>query len=167
MPIPLAVLAAWELRIQCQQSSLLEVVTLGRFLIATMASLRFRDLLRSKPDYLVSRATSYEVFPGLFLEALQIDIDKSREHWGLNWSPDSVLPSWAGSVPFSSPRSYHHALALIRFYCQCNWLSPVLLTPEQASNLSTQSMKSTLLAAAGQPCQTGTSQKISATLLKR
>ena len=35
--------AAWELRILSQQSSLLEVITLGCFLIATMASLRFRD----------------------------------------------------------------------------------------------------------------------------
>ncbi len=51
---------------------------------------------------------------------------------------------------FSAPCSYHHALALIRFYCQCNWLSSALFTPEQASNLSTHSMKSTLLAAVGQ-----------------
>ena len=85
------------------------------------------------------------------LEALQIGIVESREHWGPNWSPDFLLPSWTDSVPFSSPCSYHHALALIRFYCQCScWLSPALLTPEQASNLFTHSMKSSLLAAAGQ-----------------
>ena len=41
-------------------------------------------------------------------------------------------------------------IIIVRFYCQCNWLSPALLTPEQASNLSTRSMKSALLAAAGQ-----------------
>ncbi len=85
-----------------------------------------------------------------FLEALQIGVDKSREHWGPNWSPEFLLPLWTDSVPFSSPCSYHHALALIRFYCQRDWLSPPLLSPEQASNLSTHSMKSTLLAAAGQ-----------------
>ena len=85
-----------------------------------------------------------------FFEAFQIVIDKSREHWGPHWSPDFLLPSWTDSVPSSTPCSYHHALALIRFYCQRNWLSPALLTPEQASNLSTHSMKSTLLAAAGQ-----------------
>ena len=55
-----------------------------------------------------------------FLEAIQIGIDKSREHWGPNWSPGFLLPSWADSVPFSSPCSYHHALALIRFYC--HWI---------------------------------------------
>ena len=49
-PIPLAVLAAWEQRIISNQSSLPEIITLGCFLIATMASLRFRDLLRTKPD---------------------------------------------------------------------------------------------------------------------
>ena len=76
-----------------------------------------------------------------FLEALQL---------GCQLDPDFLLPSWTDSVPFSTPCSYHHALALIRFYSQCCWLSPALLSPEQAANLSTHSMKSTLLAAAGQ-----------------
>ena len=49
-PIPLAVPAAWEERIISDQSSLPEIITLGCFLIATMASLRFRDLLRTKPE---------------------------------------------------------------------------------------------------------------------
>ena len=81
-----------------------------------------------------------------FLEAIQIGIDKSRNHWGSQWSP-----SWTDPIPFSSPCSYHHALALIRFYTRCNyWLRPPLLNPEEAKNLSTHSMKSTLLAAAGQ-----------------
>ena len=170
-PIPLAVLAAWELRILSEHSSLLEVITLGCFLIATMASLCFRDLLRSEPDALsvqahilqgISWRTNTTVsgqplglcFLGVatrpstghwkfrFLQALQIGIDKSREHWR-KWSPHFLLPSWTDSVPFSSPCSYHHAFALIRFYCQRNRLSPALLTPEQASNLSTHSIKST------------------------
>ena len=51
-PIPLAVLAAWEQRIISSDSSLAEILTLGCFLVATMASLRFRDLLRTKPDSL-------------------------------------------------------------------------------------------------------------------
>ena len=143
-----------------------------------MASLRFRDLLRSKPEAFSIQghilhgiswrtktsvsgqrwgvccigtatrpSTRHWVFR--FLEALQLAIDQSREHWGPNWSPDFLLPSWADPVPFSTPCSYHHALALFRFLCQCNWLSPALLTPEQASNLSTHSIKPTLLAAAG------------------
>ena len=48
-PFPLR---SWELRIVSERSSLLEVITLGCFLIATMAPLRFRDLLRSKPEAL-------------------------------------------------------------------------------------------------------------------
>ena len=157
----------------------MEVTTPGCFLIATMASLRFRDLLRTKPESLsiqghilrgISRraktsvsgqpcgvcclgfttrpSTGHWVFR--FLEALQLGIEKSREHWGDNWTPDFLLPSWTDSIPFSSPCSFRHALALIRFYCKCCWLSPALLSPEQAANLSTHSMKSILLAAAGQ-----------------
>ena len=44
----------------------------------------------------------------------------------------------------------YHSLALIRFFSQCLWLKPPILTPDQALCLSTHSMKSTLLAAAGQ-----------------
>ena len=72
---------------------------------------------------------------------------------GIGYFASLKLYSWAfwtDSVPFSTPCSYHHALALIRFYGHCCWLSPALLSPEQAANLSTHSMKSTLLAAAGQ-----------------
>ena len=46
-PIPLAVLAAWENRIISIDAEPAEIITLGCFLIATMASLRFRDLLRN------------------------------------------------------------------------------------------------------------------------
>ena len=144
-PIPLAVLAAWEQRIISNQSSLPEIITLGCFLIATMASLRFRDLLRTKPDSLsiqghILRGISWRtktsvsgqpwgvcclgittrpsdkhwVFP--FLEAIQIGLTKSREYWGENWNPDFLFPSWTDSIPFSSPCSYRHALALIRLY---------------------------------------------------
>ena len=40
----------------------------------------------------------------------------------------------------------------MQYYSQCNWLPPAILTPEQALSLSTHchSMKTTLLAAAGQ-----------------
>ena len=56
----------------------------------------------------------------------------------------------ADSIPFSTPCSYHHGLALIRYMSQCLWLETPLLTPDQALGLSTHSMKSTMLAAAGQ-----------------
>ena len=144
-----------------------------------MASLRFRDLLRTKPASLsiqgrILRWISWRTKMSLsgqpwgvcclgittrpsvkhwvfrFVEAIQIGIDKSREHWGPQWSPDFLFPSCTDPVPFFSPCFYHHALALIRFYTQCNWITPAILTPEEAKRLSTHSMKSTLLAAAGQ-----------------
>ena len=87
-------------------------------------------------------------------EPLGLSHFRGDQHWNgtesSGWSPDFLLPSWTDSVPFSTPCSYHHALALIRFYSQCNWLPTPLLSPEQAKHLSTHSMKSTLLAAAGQ-----------------
>ena len=106
--IPLAVLAAWEIRILSQDASLLEVITLGCFLIATMASLRFRDLLRTKPESLTIQghilrgiswwtktSVSGQPFTGhwvfRFLEALQLGTDKSRENWGTNWTPDVYI----------------------------------------------------------------------------
>ena len=177
-PIPLAALAAWEQRILSDDSSLPEIITLGCFLIATMVSLRFRDLLRTKPETLsiqghILRGISWRtktsvsgqpwgvcclgvtIRPSVrhwvfrFLEAIQIGIDKSRNHWGPQWSPDFLFRSWTDTIPFS-PCSYHHALALIRLYIQCSWLTPPLLIHEQAKHPSTHSMKSTLLAAAGQ-----------------
>ncbi len=171
-PIPLAVLAAWEKRILSDQSTFPEIITLGCFLLATMASLRFRDLLRTKPESLsiqghilrgiswrtktsvsgqpwgvcclgITTRPSVQYWAFRFLEAIQIGIDKSRTHWGPQWSPDFLFPSWTDSIPFSSPCSYHHALALIRFYTQCSWLEPALLTPEEARHLSTHSTSST------------------------
>ncbi len=110
-PIPLAVLAAWEQRILSEDSSLPEIITLGCFLIATMASLRFRDLLRTKPETIsiqghILRGISWRAKTSVsrqpcgvcclgivtrpsvkhwvfgFLEAIQIGIDKSRNHLG-------------------------------------------------------------------------------------
>ena len=77
-------------------------------------------------------------------------LEISQAHWGPSWEPDFILPSWTDTVPFSSPCTYHHGLALIRYYAQCLWLPKPILSPDQARDLSTHSMKSTLLAAAGQ-----------------
>ncbi len=136
-----------------------------------MASLRFRDLLRTKPESLsiqghILRGISWRTKTSISGQPWGVcclgittrpsakhwifGIIKSREHWGPQWSPDFLFPSWTDSIPFSSPRSYHHALALIRFYTQFNWITPGLLTPEETKHLSTHDLKSTLLAAAGQ-----------------
>ena len=82
-----------------------------------------------------------------FLDIVESGIHMSQQHWGNQWF---LLPSWTDSIPFTSPCSCNHGLALIRYYAQCNWLQPPLLSPDQARELSTHSMKSTLLAAAGQ-----------------
>lgn len=178
-PIPLAVLAAWESRILSQDAPPAEIITLGCFLVATMASLRFRDLLRTKPQSLnfhgfilrgiswrtktsvsgqpwgvcclgISTRPSKEHWVTKFLQVIESGLELSRAHWGQNWEPDFLLPAWTDTIPFSSPCSYHHGLALIRYYAQCLWLPKPILSPEQARDLSTHSMKSTLLAAAGQ-----------------
>ena len=178
-PIPMAVLAAWEKRAISDDSNPAEILTLGCFLIATMASLRFRDLLRTKPESLtiqghILRGISWRTktsvsgqpwgvcCPGIttrpsnkhwifrFLEVVESGTQMSQQHWGKDWKPDFLLPSWTDSAPFTSPCSYRHGLALIRYYAQCNWLQPPLLSPDQAKELSTHSMKSTFLAAAGQ-----------------
>ena len=178
-PIPLAVLAAWENRILSSDSHPAEILTLGCFLIATMASLRFRDLLRTKPQSLslqgfilrgiswrtktsvsgqpwgvcclgFSTRPSKEHWINKFLQVIASGLEISQAHWGSNWEPDFLLPSWTDTVPFSSPCTYHHGLALIRYYAQCLWLREPILSPDQARDLSTHSMKSTLLAAAGQ-----------------
>ena len=60
----MAVLAAWEKRIISDDSNPAEILTLGCFLIATMASLRFRDLLRTNPDRLLFRGIYSAAFPG-------------------------------------------------------------------------------------------------------
>ena len=109
-PIPLAVLAAWEQRILSDDSPLPEIITLGCFLIATMASLRFRDLLQTKPETFsiqghILRGISWRTKTSVsgqpwgvfclgvttrpsvkhwvfrFLEAIQLGIEKSRNHW--------------------------------------------------------------------------------------
>ena len=178
-PIPFAVLAAWENRINSDNSEPAEIITLGCFLIATMASLRFRDLLRTKPSSIsfkgfILRGISWRTKTSVsgqpwgicclgiatrpsnghwiakFLSTLELAVSKSKEYWGNDWEPDFLLPSWTDSIPFSTPCSYHHGLALIRHFSQCLWHKPPILTPDQALCLSTHSMKTTMLAAAGQ-----------------
>ena len=86
-------------------------------------------------------------FPSSYRPSRMASYKVSR---GTDWEPDFLLPSWTDSIPFSTPCSYHHGLALIRCLSQCLWLKTPLLTPDQALGLSTHSMKSTMLAAAGQ-----------------
>ena len=148
-PIPLAALAAWEQRILSDDSSLPEIITLGCFLIATVVSLRFRDLLRTKPATLSIQG---HILRGI---SWRTKTSVSGQPWGVCCLGVTIRPSvrhWVFRFleAISSPCSYHHALALIRLYIQCSWLTPPLLTLEQAKHPSTHSMKSTLLAAAGQ-----------------
>ena len=175
-PTPLAVLAAWEQRVISNQSSLPEIITLGCFLIATMASLRFRDLLRTKESLSVQghilRGISWRtktsvsgqpwgvcclslttrpsekhwVFP--FLEAIQIGLTK---YSGVNIGT-LISFSLRGRIPFLSPLHVRiimllHLFVFIPNATGCNHL---LLSAEEAKHLSTHSMKSTMLAAAGQ-----------------
>jgi len=76
-PIPLAVLAAWENRIISTDTNPAEIITLGCFLIATMASLRFRDLLRTKP---LSISLQGHILRGI---SLRTKTSVSGQPWGL------------------------------------------------------------------------------------
>ena len=122
-PIPLAVLAAWENRIIDKEAKPAEIVTLGYFLIATMASLRFRDLLRTKPTSIslqgsilrgiswrtktsvsgqpwgvcclgISTRPSNGHWISTFLQTLEDGIIQSQNYWSTDWEPDFLLPSW-------------------------------------------------------------------------
>lgn len=144
-PIPIAVLAAWEELRLSEDSHPAESLTLGCFLIATIA---FRDLLGTKPQPLSSQG---HILRGI---SWRTKTSVSGQPWGVwclevstrpseqiprncgfryqtkstilsqQWAPNFLFPSWTDSIPFSSPCSYHHGLTLIRYYAQCSWLRP-------------------------------------------
>lgn len=124
----MAVLAAWENRIISGDCNPAQILTLGCFLIATMASLRFRDMLRTKPESLgiqghILRGISWLTKTSVsgqpwgvcclgiatrpssthwifrFLEIADSGIGMSRQHWGKQWNPDFLLPSWTTLSP--------------------------------------------------------------------
>ena len=136
-PIPMAVLAAWEKRIISDDSNPAEILTLGCFLIATMASLRFRDLLRTNPDRLLFRGIysaafpgepkpQYQVNPGVFA-ALSLQHDPpvnigffaSLKLWNqaLKWANNIAVKtgSQISSYPLGQIQSLslHHALIIM------------------------------------------------------
>ncbi len=117
-PIPLAVLAAWEFRILSQDSSLLEVITLGCFLIASMASLRFRDLLRTKPESLtiqghILRGISWRTKTSVSGQPcwLGFTTRPSTGHWYFaslkpcSWALTKAVKTW---VPIGPHIFYYH-----------------------------------------------------------
>ena len=83
----------------------------------------------------------------LRLHAIKIACSKQVEAVGLTVGR-RLLSAWTDNI--SSACSYLHALALVRYYCQCPWLPQPLLSLEQALHLSTHSMKTALLASAEQ-----------------
>ena len=140
-PIPLAVLAAWVNRIISTDTNLAEIITLGCFLIATMASVRFRDLLRTKRQSLslqgyILRGISWRTKTSVsgqpwgvcclgistrpsnghwiskFLQTLEHGITRSQFFWGTDWGPDFLLPSWTDSIPFSSLDTLFFSMSL-------------------------------------------------------
>ena len=147
-------LAAWEKRLMDSNCLQVEFEILGWFLLATMASLRLQDFLRSNLNHLAVKVASHQFLGScrqtfhrslpLEFKTLQQCIIKgpgSLETW---FAARLHFTFWA---PFPSPCSYHHELALVRYYTQRNWLTPPLLSVEQGFNLSAHSMKTTFLAA--------------------
>ena len=115
-PIPMAVLAAWENRILSGDSNPAEILTLGCFLIATMASLRFRDLLRHQNVCI--RTTLGRLLPWHCHTTIQYTLGLPIPgNCGIHEPAalgQTMEPSWTDSIPFTSPCSHHHGVALIR-----------------------------------------------------
>ena len=126
-PILIAVLAAWEQRILSDESSLPEIITLGCFLIATMASLRFRDLLQTKPDSItiqghILRGISWRTKTSVSGQpwgvcCLGIVTRPSVKHWVFRFleavqigKPWPLKPSMGTRLPSS-----HHGQTLFHF----------------------------------------------------
>ena len=178
-PIPLAVLPAWEERIISDQSSLPQFFHPGMLPHCNNGITAF-PRFNSDKTRITQHPKSYTSWhllahknlslrppwgvcclgittrPSMkhgvfrFLEAVQIGIDQSRDHWGTPWGPDFLLPSWNRFNPLLITSFLPSCTCFNPFLPQCNWLAKALLTPEQAKHLSTHSMKSTSLAAAGQ-----------------
>ncbi|CAE7261995.1 unnamed protein product [Symbiodinium sp. CCMP2592] len=149
LPLPLAVVVAWERRI-CQEECPTELcLLLGGFLLALHGGLRFGDLQRIS-------LISLWVLP--FLRAVQTTWEQI---YGTHNCPDFILPTlhnlrgFPGKpvAAYHQPMSYSQALGCLRFFMCRKHLegnSPELLTPEEASAFTMHSLKVCLLSA-GRP----------------
>ena len=180
MPIPMALVAAWEQRVCDPTAPLCTVLCLGAALLATHASLRFGDIQRVDFSSLsltsaalhgicfatktTSKGQPFAVtiagltgrdssscWPLHWLSALHRAASPFREQDG---DPDFL---WVSTAPERTqllelaPASYCTAMLVLRWAATLPWLPrPAGLTSHEALQLTLHSMKSTVLAAAAQ-----------------
>ncbi|CAE7244979.1 unnamed protein product [Symbiodinium microadriaticum] len=180
LPIPMALIAAWEQRVCDADAPLCTVLCLGAALLATHASLRFGDIQRVDFSSLsltaaalhgicfatktTSRGQPFAVtisgitgrdpsscWPLHWLSALHRAASPFREQDG---DPDFL---WVSASPELqkllelAPASYCTAMLVLRWAATLPWRrNSPGLTSQEASQLTLHSMKSTVLAAAAQ-----------------
>ena len=180
MPIPMALVAAWEQRVCDPAAPLCTVLCLGAALLATHASLRFGDIQRVDFSSLSLTAAALHgicfatkttakgqpfavtiagitgrdpssCWPLHWLSALHRAASLFREQDG---DPDFL---WVSTAPELhqlaelAPASYCTAMLVLRWAATLPWLSQTAgLTSQEALQLTLHSMKSTVLAAAAQ-----------------
>ncbi|CAE7778914.1 unnamed protein product [Symbiodinium sp. CCMP2592] len=178
LPIPWALIAAWEQRICDPNAPVTTVVVLGAALLAIHASLRFGDLQRIDFSSLslstsalhgTCWATKTTAQGQPFAVTLAGITGRCKATcWTLHWlsalhrivasssedPPDFLWFSTAldhSSVEELAPASYCTALLSLRYLATLPWkASGNGLLPSEAKQLTLHSMKSTLLAAAAQ-----------------
>ena len=180
MPIPMALISAWEQRVCDPDAPLCTVLCLGAALLATHASLRFGDIQRV--DFSSLSLTTAALHGVCFATkttsqgqpfAVTISGVTGRDSsscWPLHWlsalhraaspfhaqdgDPDFL---WFSTAPDLSnlhelaPASYCTALLVLRWAATLPWRPATpCLSALEASQLTLHSMKSTVLAAAAQ-----------------
>ena len=180
LPIPMAIIAAWEQRVCDPHAPLSTVLVLGAALLAIHASLRFGDIQRV--DFASLSITTVALHGTCFatkttsrgqpfaVTLAGITGRDARSCWPLHWlsalhracspfrdkdgDPDFL---WVSTAPDQqtiselAPASYCTALLALRWAATLPWSgSTPGLTPREALQLTLHSMKSTVLASAAQ-----------------
>eukprot|EP00435_Cladocopium_sp_Y103_P021603 s1980_g5.t1 len=175
LPLPFAVLVAWERAITQDLVSNWTKLLLGGFLLAIWASLRFGDLQRCDVDSLnlanaILRGSCFQTKVTKQGQPFAVILagftaSSSTTSWVAFWlrqlqtasraaapfKPDFVIPALnsASEPVFETPLSYVAALRALRWAVQTPWVSP-MLSPMEAQQFTLHSLKVTMLAAAAQ-----------------
>ena len=175
LPIPLAVLVAWELALRNNVVSNWVKLLLGGFLASVWGSLRFGDIQRCNISSLnlaehTLRGSCFQTKVTKMGQPFAIILAgftaaSGKESWVSFWlqqvqvscravspfQPDFLIPACSSSATpvFETPLSYVAALRALRWALQTPWDSP-LLSPAEAQQFTLHSLKVTLLSAAAQ-----------------
>ena len=175
LPIPLAVVCAWECALGNDDISNWVKLLLGGFLLAVWASLRFGDLQRCDINSLnlagsslrgscfqtkvTKRGQPFAVtvfgftasgfsnsWVKFWLQQLQLSSRRVAP-----FKPDFIIPACSSShaPAFETPLSYVAALRALRWAIQTPWASP-MLSPLEAQQFTLHSLKVTMLSVAAQ-----------------